>query len=120
MPVAEKTELVTNAAGRPVLEIVNRRAQTPYLGLGKYRPTGTKASPPIRTAADYPENGDKVVADLETALRKCGLRDGMVLSSHLARWRPGSADDVECRRQARRQRSGLVPQRVFSLSEIRD
>ena len=82
MPVAEKTELLTNAAGRSVLEVVNGRPQTPYLGVGKYRPTGTKASPPIHTAADYPQNGDKVVTDLETALRKCGLRDGMVLSSH--------------------------------------
>ena len=41
---------------------------------------GSKAGPPIRTAADYPENGDKRVPDLETALRKCGLRDGMVIS----------------------------------------
>ena len=82
MPVAEKAEVVTNAAGRSVLEVVNGRPQTPYMGIGKYRPTGAKASAPIHTVADFPANGDKVVADLETALRKCGLRDGMVLSSH--------------------------------------
>ena len=82
MPVAEKAEVVTNAAGRSVLEMVNGRPQTPYMGIGKYRPTGAKASAPIHTVADFPANGDKVVADLETALRKCGLRDGMVLSSH--------------------------------------
>jgi citrate lyase subunit alpha/citrate CoA-transferase len=52
------------------------------MGVGKFQPHGSKAAPPIRTAADYPENGDKRVADLETALRKCGLRDGMVISSH--------------------------------------
>lgn len=52
------------------------------LGIGKYQPHGNKAAPPIRTAADYPENGDKRAADMETALRKCGLRDGMVISSH--------------------------------------
>ncbi|HZW92976.1 MAG TPA: citrate lyase subunit alpha [Candidatus Eremiobacteraceae bacterium] len=82
MAVLEKTELVLNAAGRMVPEIANGRAQGPYLGVGKYQPRGNKAAPPIRTAADYPENGDKRVADLEIALRKCGLRDGMVISSH--------------------------------------
>src|SRR5208283_2082932 len=60
----------------------NGRPQTPYMGVGKYQPLNGKASPPIRTAADYPANGDKRVSDLETALRKCGLRDGMVVSSH--------------------------------------
>lgn len=82
MPVMEKTELTANAIGRLVPGFVNGRPQFPYSGVGQYRPSGTKASPPIRTAADYPENGDKRVADLETALRKCGLRDGMVISSH--------------------------------------
>ena len=82
MPVSERTELITNAAGRVVPEIVNGRPQIAYMGVGKYHPVGSKASPPIRTAADYPSNGDKLVPDLETALRNCGLRDGMVLSSH--------------------------------------
>lgn len=82
MPTVEKLGLVTNAGGRNVPEIVNGRPQTPYMGVGKYRPAGRKTAPPIRTAADYPANGDKRVPDLETALRKCGLRDGMVISSH--------------------------------------
>src|SRR6201987_1083533 len=82
MAILEKTELVRNAVGRMVPEIVNGRLQVPYLGVGKYQPRGHKAAPPIRSAADYPENGDKRVPDLETALRKCGLRDGMVISSH--------------------------------------
>src|ERR1700751_6255588 len=82
MAILEKTELVRNAVGRMVPEIVNGRLQVPYLGVGKYQPRGHKAAPPIRSAADYPENGDKRVSDLETALRKCGLRDGMVISSH--------------------------------------
>jgi citrate lyase subunit alpha/citrate CoA-transferase len=72
MAILEKTELVLNAAGRKVPEMVNGRVQAPYLGVGKYRPHGYKAAPPIRTAADYPNNGDKRVADLESALRKCG------------------------------------------------
>jgi citrate lyase subunit alpha/citrate CoA-transferase len=82
MPVLEKLALATNAAGRAVPEMVNGRGQTPYMGVGKYRPVGGKASPPIRTAADYQADGNKCVADLETALRRCGLRDGMVISSH--------------------------------------
>ncbi|HLZ43961.1 MAG TPA: citrate lyase subunit alpha [Candidatus Sulfotelmatobacter sp.] len=82
MPVVEKTELIANAAGRVVPEFVNGRRQMPYMGVGKYRPTGNKAAPPIRSAADYPSDGDKRVSDLETALRKCGLRDGMVISTH--------------------------------------
>jgi citrate lyase subunit alpha / citrate CoA-transferase len=82
MPTLHKVELTENAAGRMVPETVNGRSQVPYLGVGKYRPVGGKASPPIRSAADYPSSGDKRVPDLETALRKCGLRDGMVVSSH--------------------------------------
>ena len=75
-------ELVTNAAGREVPTYVNGRDQTPYLGVGKYQPTGRKAASPIASNKDYPANGDKRVPDLETALRFCGLRDGMVISSH--------------------------------------
>src|ERR1700757_611312 len=82
MAILEKLELVSNAAGRTVPEMVNGRAQTPYAGVGKYQLLGTKAAPPIHTAADYPANGDKRVPDIETALQKCGLRDGMVISSH--------------------------------------
>jgi citrate lyase subunit alpha / citrate CoA-transferase len=82
MAVAQKAELITNAAGRIVPETVNGRHQVAFMGVGNYRPTGCKAAPPIRSAADYPANGDKVVPDLETALRNCGLRDGMVLSTH--------------------------------------
>ena len=82
MGILDKTELVGNAAGRIVPEMVNGRVQTPYMGVDKYRPVSSKAAAPIRTAADYPANGDKRVPNLETALRQCGLRDGMVISSH--------------------------------------
>ena len=78
----DKVELQQNAVGRSVPAVANGCAQVPYLGVGKYKPAGNKAAPPIRTAADYPENGDKRVPDLETALRYCGLRDGMVISNH--------------------------------------
>ena len=82
MAILDKAELVANAVGRMIPETVNGRLQVPYMGIGKYRPLGGKASSPIQTAADYPANSDKRVPDLESALRKCGLRDGMVISSH--------------------------------------
>src|SRR6201993_2786323 len=82
MSILEKTEMLINAAGRIVPELVNGRPEVPYKGVGKYVPPGCKSAPPIRTAAEYPSNGDKHVANLETALPKCGLRDGMVISSH--------------------------------------
>src|SRR6516162_7101187 len=62
--------------------MVNSKPQVPYLGVGQYRPRGKKAGPPIRSSNAYPESGDKQVPDLQTALRNCGLEDGMVISSH--------------------------------------
>ena len=82
MAILEKSELVANAAGRNVPEMVNGRPQVPFMGVGKYRPINGKATPEIRTSADFPTNGDKRVPDLESALRKCGLRSGSVISSH--------------------------------------
>src|ERR1700757_4095533 len=80
--MTERVELAHNAAQRRVPTMVNGKPQIPYLGVGKFQPRGRKAAPPVRSSKDYPANGDKRVADLETALRKCGLRDGMVISSH--------------------------------------
>ncbi len=77
-----ETELVTNAIGRRVPTVVNGREQTPYVGIEGRVPSGPKAGPPIRRSSDYPASGDKRVPDLETALRLCGLRDGMTISSH--------------------------------------
>jgi citrate lyase subunit alpha/citrate CoA-transferase len=82
MPILEKAELAANALGRMVPETVNGCSQVLFMGVGKYSPVDGKASAPIRSAADYPSSGDKRVPDLETAFRKCGLRDGMVVSSH--------------------------------------
>jgi citrate lyase subunit alpha/citrate CoA-transferase len=77
---AEK--LVVNAAGRQVPTEVNGRPQVPFQGVGRYRPAGAKHGPPIRSCADFSAGGDKRVPDLEAAFRKCGLRDGMVISTH--------------------------------------
>jgi citrate lyase subunit alpha / citrate CoA-transferase len=75
-------DLIKNAIGRRVPINVNGRETVPYQGVNGYRPVGNKAGPPIRSNRDYPANGDKRVPDLETALRLCGLRDGMSISSH--------------------------------------
>jgi len=82
MTTATRVELTRNAAGRLVPISVNGKDQRPYQGAEQDQPQGYKAAPPIRSCTQYPENGDKRVPDLETALRKCGLRNGMTISSH--------------------------------------
>jgi len=77
-----QAELVSNAAGRKVPTVVNGREQAPYAGVGRYEPSGAKGAPAIRSCRDYPANGDKRVPDLETAFERCGLSDGMVISTH--------------------------------------
>jgi citrate lyase subunit alpha/citrate CoA-transferase len=75
-------EIAINAAGRKVPRHVNGREQVPYPGVNQHAPGGRKHGPPVRSCNDYPAGGDKRVADLETALKQCGLRDGMVISNH--------------------------------------
>ena len=75
-------DMTANVLGRVVPMVVNGQRQVPYQGVHGYRVTGRKAAPPILTAADFPTNGDKRVASLAEALEACGLRDGMMLSTH--------------------------------------
>jgi citrate lyase subunit alpha/citrate CoA-transferase len=75
-------KLVKNAAGRMVPTQVNKLKLTPFKGIGKLKPKGNKAKPPIRTCADYPDDGNKVVKNLKEALKKAGLKDGMTISTH--------------------------------------
>jgi citrate lyase subunit alpha/citrate CoA-transferase len=75
-------KLTTNAAGRIVPTIINGQPSTPYLGVGKFKPTGKKAAPFISTCADYPDDGNKVVENLKDALIRSGLKDGMTISTH--------------------------------------
>src|SRR5512146_198739 len=77
-----KIDLVTNAAGRLVPTMVNGKQQIAYRGYDQPVPLGRKAAPPLRANLDYPTDGDKRVPDLETALRKCGIADGLTISSH--------------------------------------
>lgn len=79
---AGEYELVRNAAGRLVPTRVNGRSAEPFQGVYSHRPSGHMAAPPIPTCAHYPRDGNKLVADLRTALQCCGLRDGMTISTH--------------------------------------
>ncbi|NLI24624.1 MAG: citrate lyase subunit alpha [Bacteroidales bacterium] len=76
------TDFVTNAAGRKVPLLVNGEETIPYKGVGKHRPKGRKYAPPVPTNIDYPEDGNKLVADLKSALLKSGIKDGMTISTH--------------------------------------
>jgi citrate lyase subunit alpha/citrate CoA-transferase len=80
--MSKKHDLAVNAVGRRVPLAVNGREQVPFPGVGKYRPNARKYGPPVSSCQDYAKNGDKRVADLKTALRGCGLKDGMTISSH--------------------------------------
>jgi len=75
-------KLVKNAAGRLVPTQVNGQEQIPFKGVGKYRPNGNKAKPQIRSCIEYPSSGNKVQKNLELALKKSGLKDGMTISTH--------------------------------------
>ena len=73
---------VVNAAGRRVPTIVNGKEMIPFQGIGKYKPGGRKYAPPIPSCLDYPSNGDKTLDSLEEALKRCGLKNGMSISTH--------------------------------------
>lgn len=75
-------KLVKNAAGRLVPLKINGQPAVPFKGVGKYKPAGRKYGPPIPSCADYPDDGNKLVDSLKEALVKCGLRDGMTISTH--------------------------------------
>jgi citrate lyase subunit alpha/citrate CoA-transferase len=64
--MSRETELVKNAAGRMVPTIVNGQPQVPFQGVGRYTPTGRKAAPPVRSTNDYPRDGNKVTACVES------------------------------------------------------
>ena len=77
-----KPVLVKNSAGRLVPLSVNGVDQKPYKGVGKSAPAGVKAKPPVRSCAEFPADGNKIVNTLAAALKKAGLRSGMTVSTH--------------------------------------
>jgi citrate lyase subunit alpha/citrate CoA-transferase len=77
-----KEEIVVNAAGRKVPRAVNGKEQVPFQGVGKFISEGRKHGPLINSCNNFPSGGDKRAASLKDALRKCGLKDGMTISTH--------------------------------------
>ncbi|MBU2492695.1 MAG: citrate lyase subunit alpha [Bacteroidetes bacterium] len=75
-------KLEKNSAGRFVPTTVNGEKQIPFKGIGKHKPSGRIAAPPIRSCADYPSDGNKIVKNLKEALKKAGLKNGMTISTH--------------------------------------
>jgi len=73
---------VINEAGRAVPIEINGKEVIPFKGIGKHKPFGNKYGPRIPSCSDYPEDGNKVVLTLEEALLRCGIRDGMTISTH--------------------------------------
>lgn len=75
-------KFVKNALGRIVPTEVNGKPQIPYQGVGKYKPSGRRYATYIASCADYPVDGNKLLPSLKSALKKAGLKDGMVISTH--------------------------------------
>lgn len=75
-------KLVKNAVGRMVPEEINGIPAVPFKGVGKYIPDGRKYAPPVSSCANYPADGNKTVENLKEALIRCGLKDGMTISTH--------------------------------------
>jgi len=74
-------QLIKNAAGRLVPTEINGEPVIPYMGVGKYKPVGTKHAPPIPTNADFGD-GNKLIETLKEALVRAGIKDGMTISTH--------------------------------------
>ena len=75
-------KLVKNSINRLVPNEINGEKQIPFQGIGKFKPSGSKAKPQIRSCADYPSDGNKIIKSLKEALKKAGLKDGMTISTH--------------------------------------
>ncbi|MDD3806921.1 MAG: citrate lyase subunit alpha, partial [Candidatus Marinimicrobia bacterium] len=80
--MANKTEWIKNAVGRWIPTEINGEVIVPFKGIGKYKPSGNRYGPPIRSSLDYPPDGNKQVKSLKEALVRSGIRDGMVISTH--------------------------------------
>ncbi len=72
-------KMVKNAVGREIPSETNGRQNIPFKGVGKHKPSGNKVGPPIPSGADYT---NKLLKDLDDALDKLKLFDGMTVSFH--------------------------------------
>jgi len=75
-------KMIKNASNRFIPSIINGQKQIPFKGVDKFKSGGKITNPPIRTCAEYPSDGNKIVKSLKDALKKAGLKDGMTISTH--------------------------------------
>lgn len=72
--------LIKNALGREVPTEINGRPAVPFRGIGLHKPAGRKIGPPIPSGADF--KGSKVLKDIDAALDRLNLFNGMTISFH--------------------------------------
>ncbi len=77
-----KPEFVKNKVGRRVPTMGERQGAGAVHGARRVQAEGRQTGAADSVVPRLPPNGDKRVKDLKTALKKCGLRDGMVISNH--------------------------------------
>lgn len=82
MSLAAAVSRILNAASRQVPVSVNGRVTTPFEGVGRHLPEGTRIGPRLRSCAEYPPDGNKMAGSLREALLRAGLRDDMTVSTH--------------------------------------
>ena len=71
--------MIKNAIGREIPDSSDRKTNIPFKGIGKHQPEGNKAGPPIPSGKNYK---NKVLKNIDEALNKLKLFNGMVLSFH--------------------------------------
>lgn len=76
------SKMIKNAVGRMIPKKINGEEAIPFKGVGKYKPTGKRYAPQLKTVIDFPSDGNKIVDNLKTALKKAGLKNGMTISTH--------------------------------------
>ncbi len=74
--------MIQNAVGREVPTRVNGRECQPFQGVANPLTLAYHHAPRIRSCAEFPLDGDKRSPTLKDALRKAGLKNGMVVSTH--------------------------------------
>jgi len=72
-------KMIKNALGRLIPAETDGKMNIPFKGVGKHQPEGRKAGAPIPSEANYT---DKVVKNLDAALDRMHLFDGMTVSFH--------------------------------------
>lgn len=73
--------MIPNAVGRLIPDLSDR-GLVGFRGVDQPPLKSNQIASAIRSCSEFPANGDKRVESLREALRRSGLRDGMVVSTH--------------------------------------